>query len=141
MKKSMSGTNCTAPEKRVLSFREICSIIKSCGESRVAELKFGDLHITFHQPVKEGLDAVKAPPQQVTTHPDAEISDEQRKHLEKHALLEDELRLKEDQLDQMLIESPTDFEELQAQGDLEEERDTGPVDDAETKNRRPESTL
>ncbi len=137
----MSGTNSTVHEKRLLSFKEICSIIKTCGASRVAELKFGDLHITFHEPVKEGLDTVNELSQKYTTHPDAEISDEQRKQLEKHALAEDEIRLREDQLDQMLIESPSEYEELQAQGDLEEDEATGLVDDAEAKNRGPESAL
>lgn len=64
------------------------------------------------------------------TIPDAEMSDEQRKHLEKLGLMQDEILTKQQQLDQMLIEDPAEFEHLIAQGDLEEEG-TGNVDDAE----------
>lgn len=129
----------TVSKKSLLSFQETCSIIKLCGESRVAELKIGDFHVTFHKPVGEGPETVVKPHAEtaITTQPDAEISDEQRKQLEKHALLEDEIRLKEDRLDQMLIESPSEYEELQAQGDFENEDGTGNVDDGETHDRRP----
>lgn len=126
-----------ASKKSVLNFTELCSIIKTCGESRVAELKYGDFHVRFHQPVEEILNQASRKP----THPEAEISDEQRKQLEKHALLEDEFRLKQDRLDQMLIESPSEFEELQAMGDLEEDKGSGNVDDAEAHNRGPQSAL
>lgn len=83
----------------------------------------------------------KFPVKTNTTHPDAEISDEQREQLARHALREDELRLKEDRLDHLLIESPLDFEELQASGDLEEDTGTGHVDDAQAENRRAEPAL
>lgn len=33
---------------KVLSFKEICAIIKTCGASGVHELKFGELSITLH---------------------------------------------------------------------------------------------
>lgn len=129
-----------AAKKTLFSFSETCSIIKLCGESRVAELKLGDFYVTFHTPVGEGPQKHVEIPATQPTHPDAEISEEQRKQLEKHALMEDEIRLKEDRLDQMLIESPSEFEALQAQGDLDEE-EAGNVDDGETHDRRPESAL
>jgi hypothetical protein len=33
-----------------LSFKEICAILKTCGESGVASLKLGDLDVSFHHP-------------------------------------------------------------------------------------------
>jgi hypothetical protein len=41
----MNSTKC--PTKRFLKPDEICGLIKACGEFGVAELKFGDLHVTF----------------------------------------------------------------------------------------------
>lgn len=115
-------------EKSLLSFRELCSIIKTCGSNNVAELKFGDLHVRFHQAV---VVQQQQPPKVETTHPDTEISDEQREQLENVALVRDEIATKEDQLDQMLIESPSEYERLIAEGDLEDDGKTGNVDNAE----------
>ncbi len=123
----------TAPKKSLLTFSQVCSILKACGESRVAELKFGDLHVTFHPPVKEGPEAQQYFPT-TPTPPEAEISDQQREQLEKHALAEDERRVKEEQLQQMLIEDPAGYERLLAEGELEQDEETGTVD-GETDDR------
>lgn len=111
----------------------MCAIIKACTEARVAVLKFGPLEVQFHQQV-EPLAFANGPQgwQRVQpTQPEAEISDEQRQQMEEEALDRDEIRLKEDQLDQMLIEDPAEFEKLVAQNELEDDEGSGTVDDAE----------
>ena len=64
------------------------------------------------------------------TQPEAEISDEQQQQLAEKSFDADEIRAKQDQLDQMLIEDPHEFEKLMASNELEDE-DSGTVDDAE----------
>lgn len=113
----------------LLNFKELCSIIKTCSGHNVSELKFGDLHVTFHRTVKSELEQT-APVQ--PTHTDTEISDEQREQIAKAALERDEISTREDQLDQMLIESPSDYERLIAEGDLEDDGNTGNVENAES---------
>ena len=130
-KKLTSGTATTAIEKRILTSDEVCAIIKACNDARVAVLKFGDLEIQFHQKV-EPL-AFEHGPQGwqrlQPTQPEAEIS-EQQQQLHEKSFDADEIRVKQDQLDQMLIEDPHEFEKLMAQNELEDE-ESGTVDDAE----------
>ena len=117
-------------EKRLLNFKELCSIIKTCGANNVAELKFGDLCVSFHKKV-ETQQPIESEHKH-NTHTDTEISDEQREQMGKAALEHDEIMTREDQLDQMLIESPSEYERLIAQGDLEDDGQTESVENAET---------
>lgn len=94
----------------------ICEILRACREVGVAELKFGRLQVTFGTPSK--TDAPPSPP----TSPDTEISESQARQIEHESLESASLSVKEDQLEQMLLEDPYGYEQLLASGDLEDEK-------------------
>lgn len=111
------------PEKCLFTAEELCGIIKACGEAQVVELKLGDLYVRFgQQPVPEApANEVQSP----APTPEAAISATQNE-LEKEAeraLTQDEVKLREDQLDMALLENPLLYEELIAKGEVEDDGD------------------
>lgn len=95
--------------------KEICELIKVCGASGVTELKVGELHVQFSSKAHGGsvssgieLPIIKNTDQLVET--------------EQEVILRDEIKLKQDQLDLALIESPAEYERLLMSGELEDEK-------------------
>jgi hypothetical protein len=114
--------------EKFLSSRDLSAIIKVCGESRVAELKFGDLHVRFDTPVEQVMrlygDQIREAAANSTpsNRPDTAISAIQD-HLAQESLERDEFDVKEDRLAQMIIENPLEAERLLIEGKLDEDAD------------------
>jgi len=116
----MSGTTSTA-EKNNLNAADVCSIIRACGESRVVELKLGDLHVRFAGDPETvtgtpavDIGAVRFPPLPAAmVEPDHE-------QINQETLLAEELRLREEEIREMLIRDPLLAEKLIMQGELKE---------------------
>lgn len=101
-------------EKSFLTPADVCAIIKACGEAQVRVLKFAGLYVRFDKTVENAVVAASPPV------PEAEISETTQK-IHEEALAQDEVRLKQDQLDQMWIENPQEAERLLLAGELEDE--------------------
>lgn len=121
-----------------LSSTDICLIIASCGEHKVAKLQFGDLYIEMGLKAKildeVGPKNAEAFPQNANpqSNSDNEISEELKK-INDDAFIQEELRTKQDQLDQLLIENPALAEKMIADGDFDEE-----LEDADDESGRRE---
>ena len=114
-KNSMNGTTCMAPKvskavKMVLNSDDVCSIIETSAKNGVSELQFGELLLKFG--------ATHIPAQSQAPH-EEEISEGKLKEEEVKYLAQREQELKNDEMDQMLIENPSRFEELLEQGEFD----------------------
>lgn len=107
--------------KLLLNTDDVCSIIKACGEHKVAELKFGGLYLKFDNPtgvmVGKDFQISQSVPQ---SHPDTEISERQAKQIEQEVIAVAEIQTKEDRLAQMMLEDPAEYERLLQSGELED---------------------
>lgn len=117
-----SGTKpTTAIDKLGLSSDDVCAIIKASGDSGVTSLKFGYLQIEFGKPIEQTrVDLVQSAPTP-PSNPDTEISDDARVMRDKAELVVDELKTRDDQVAQMLIEDPLRAEQLLLDGELEDD--------------------
>ena len=117
-----------------LTASDVCTIIEQSAKAGLAELSFDGLQISFvrtyeQRQIIHGKVGGLEPPspealaqmQQASLHPSPynNLSDEHHIQRTKEQIEEDEIRLREDQLAQMLIEDPQKFEELLAQGELD----------------------
>ncbi len=124
--KSKHGTRCTIHDRQgnntVLKPRDICAIIRVCGETGVQELKLGELQISF----KADQKALVAHGTQTPT--ESQESESQpsgllavvSEHQTEFEFDEDEQDLKEERLALMQIEDPAGYEKLLASGDLDD---------------------
>jgi len=97
---------------KVFDAAEICRIIEMCGKSGVREFRAGKLEILFGK-------IVQVPDQEPIYVPEAverAIESQARESLEN-----DEILSKKAELEQMVIEDPSRFEELLKSGDLRDE--------------------
>lgn len=106
--------NSMTPE---MNAKDVCAIVKACGESGVTEITFGPLTIRFAPKPSVG--------EQQEAIPQAEhfIEVQNRIQTEQEAqddLLHQELEIKRERLAMALIEDPVEFEKLLAAGELEE---------------------
>lgn len=90
-----------------IEISELCDILKACGEAKVHKIRLGSLYLEF------GPDS-----SQVKPPPATEIVAQ-----EKRSLLQDEQKVKQDQLENMLLEDPEGYEELLLGGDLVDGQD------------------
>jgi hypothetical protein len=104
---------------------EVCAIVKACGESGVSRLCFGPLDVQF----KGSLDNPQEHQSIVVTDP--ALQDE----VTAVETERDEIAHKEDELAQLEIENPAEFERRMLAGDLINSKDAG--DDGEN-DRGPE---
>lgn len=100
-------------EETPLTVEEALDIMGQAQRFGVTELKFRGLALRFGEIPTPGTPEHNI---EVET-PAAEIAEKQR-DAAKDALILDEARIKERQLDQMFIEDPMQAEELLAEGDL-----------------------
>lgn len=91
-----------------LSYEAIVCILKTCSESGVSSLKFGDLYVEF------GKSRTNA-----ATSPAAEMAEIE--HIQEDHLTKEEVLTKEEQLAHMLVEDPSMAEELLIKGELEKD--------------------
>ena len=105
--------------KKGLTLEELCAILKACGEARVTELKFGDLHVHFGK-------AAQMETNQVGSHVDMapdpraakEIAGNQIKEA-KRSLELDEMRVRNEQISELFLTDPLRAEELLRNGELD----------------------
>jgi hypothetical protein len=93
----------------VLSAKEICEIIAVCKLHKVQELRQGEFFIKFEEEVK--LPPV-TPETKAVDAGDAVI-------IEKSAIANEELEIRDRQMAEMMIENPLEYEKLLEQGELE----------------------
>lgn len=124
MRKSRSGTKPTGSKsepmaQKNLSAEEICLILKACGESQVAMLKYGDLCVRFgkHTETRSGVQALGDPDTVPPTTSATAIAATQDTEAEK-SLLQGEVAFREDEVAMMLIEDPARAEQLIMEGEL-----------------------
>lgn len=131
-RKWMNSMVCTEqPKKRAtkeskkssLSVDDVCRILKASEESGILKLKFQDLEI-------ERVDA-RSTPTPEPTHAENAIPPETHKKQNEATLLVDELRQKKQELDELLITNPHEYERMMADGELgpSEELDDGDSDE------------
>lgn len=107
-----------------VSVKEIKEIIKTCAESGVESIKIGETTIVFHK-YAENTPEVIIPDKKVKDNPKKRIE------VEQESIDRTEIKVKEDYIDNLLLEEPSEYERLQIQGELSEE----------THERGPESNL
>lgn len=97
-------------ENLVLSAKDLCSIIKQCANSKVRELKIGELFMAFGE-IDQSSHSLS---NQVQTKPTEieiqKISDE--------ALAQDNLARNQDELEHLKLTDPLAWERVIAEGDL-----------------------
>lgn len=113
----------TLSKKSSLSCNDVCRIIRESRHNGVHKLKFDGLEISFISIYKD--EEVKSPASENVTQVSAtEIAAIQEKENSK-ALLQEELRVKQQYLDELILQDPYMLEELIAKGDIEEDVDDG----------------
>lgn len=95
-----------------LKIKDICALIKICGESKVKELKFGDLHVVFAPEALGQANQVLA--QSTKVFSGQVVSDEAE------AFQQDEVKIKDLKLEMALIENPAEYEQMVLAGELED---------------------
>lgn len=100
-----------SPRKEILNIDNICALIRTCGEVGVKEVSFGRLHVVFG---RKDQDTQASSP----NLPDKALS-EQSQSIEQRAFEQDEISTKDDQLAELVITDPLEYERLVASGDLE----------------------
>lgn len=102
--------------KSTLTAADVCLILKSCREAQVREIRFAGLHVHFGLPVEDcPKDAVTAP----TSPPEAVLSEQ----IAQDTFERDEVRVKEQSVDELAFTNPTEYEELRALGELVDDDD------------------
>lgn len=96
-----------------LTSKDICNIIKQCSYSGVTHFNFGDLQISFKQ------SQLKAEENSIT--PGTEILGDELSQAEETATIQNEVQTREEQLEEMLLTDPLQFEELIRNGELEDD--------------------
>jgi hypothetical protein len=94
-----------------LKSKDIIAIIKACGQSQVKEFSFGGLQLSFAAKEEEV-------PQVIQFH---SVDEPHKPHPDEFKA--DEERIKTRQLEDMLLENPLMYEQLLAQGELEDGQD------------------
>lgn len=118
-----------------LTAADICAIIKTCGEAGVVRLRFQDLRLSFDKPSKDTRPPAPEPfwvgpgptelPLTVAT-----MTAPEHDQIQNDGLVSDELAVREQQIEDLLITDPAKAEELIAQGELTpDERQDGSEDD------------
>nr|NQU92257.1 hypothetical protein [Bacteroidota bacterium] len=106
------------PKKTTFNLEEMCIIIKECAASGVAELKFGDLNVSFFDR-KEKERAVFDQSSSDYDHPGPEKIEEIISNQEE--LTEsDELNHRDTQMMTMAIEDPSKFEDMLVHDEVED---------------------
>lgn len=126
MKKRTPCTKAT-DQNNLLTSDEVCSILKACAESKVRELKFGGLYVSFGpQALEEQIHIMLPPaasePVAPTSAPPpvAEMTEAQHTIQTSESLAQAEIEAKEDQLALLAIENPVEFERQLMNGELED---------------------
>lgn len=138
LKRSLtSGTKLTrgSSPKIELASSDIALIIKACARHGVATLKFGDLSLSFSPQVEtprteptfpgevrpwETGDPVEVPSEPHVQPPVTEMTDQERKNIERAAFEQDELTLREQQFAELMVTDPEAAEQMLVDGELDD---------------------
>lgn len=113
----------TLSKKSSLSCNDVCRIIRESRQNGVHKLKFDGLEISFISIYKD--EKVTSTASEIVAQVSAtEIAAIQEKENSK-ALVQEELKLKQQYLDELILQDPYKLEELIARGDIEEDLDDG----------------
>jgi hypothetical protein len=102
----------------LLSTEQVCLILEASAKSGVAELKFGGLHVKF---------ATKADAAQGHAQLDAEtapvkvLTEDQHTKQTADVIEHDQIRLREEELANALVEDPMRFENMLRSGELNDD--------------------
>jgi len=99
----------TDVEKKILTSSDIKVIIEACSANLVSEITFGDLHIKFSS---AEIEQKSLEINSEIKQPDAQV--------EHQAIVAEEVSLREDDLANMILSDPAEYERLQVLGELED---------------------
>lgn len=114
---------------RALTADEICRIISASAQAQVRELRFGDLHIQWGKQTPLVVPAPRPSPQRVGRRfaggeppaPSEQATPEpNHDQLNQEGLEQEELRLREQQIEDLLLTDPAYAEQLITEGQLGE---------------------
>ena len=94
-----------------LSFKEIQVLLEKCKQLGVSELTLGSFCVSFSHHEKQS-------PNEVAPYSGGDLTQNQQA---KDAIAAEEDAMKEDRMEQMLLEDPETYERLRALGELDEE--------------------
>jgi hypothetical protein len=97
-----------------IDFKEIKDIVKLCAENGVSRLKLGEIEVVFSENAQFSQKIPKKS-QKVRDNP------EKRTEVEQDAIGRAEVKLKEEYVDNLLLEDPAEYERLAIQGELSDE--------------------
>lgn len=95
------------------SAEDLCKILIVCREAGVSEIEYGPVKAHFHPPPATSAESKPLPTPTYLT--------EEQGELPSRALVQDELEIKEREMEELMITNPLEFERLQAEGELEDE--------------------
>lgn len=98
-----------------MNHKELCAILKACVKFNVKVLEYQGLKVTFFDPVMDNNAVITRPPIR-----DPELLKSKIRQVDQETLDKQEFQVKEDMLDQMLIEDPASYERLLLEKDLED---------------------
>jgi hypothetical protein len=97
-----------------LSAADVCVIIESCSKHGVSDLSFGDLKVTFKgHPIAQEITGF------------TELTPELQEVVAAEVLERDELKLKQELLERMMVEDPVEYENMLTAGDLTDSMELG----------------
>ena len=107
-------------EKNNLTAVDICSILKTCSVSRVMKLKYHGLEVDFSASLNEEPTYTNYGNKRLSKKSEAALSEVQIATA-KDSLVNEEFRIKEEQLAELLITNPAQAEQMLIDGALEDE--------------------
>lgn len=104
-----------------ISSKELKNILKLCKKEGVSRIKTSDLEIEFKETIKNPMKSV------------GKVKDNpvKREEIEKEAIGQAEIDIKENYVENLILEDPSEYESLMIQGEF----------DAQTQDRGPEQNL
>lgn len=119
-KRSFQNGTIFMDPKSSLTVGEVCTILEASAKAGVTELSFGDLQIKFGLPP----DVASARMQQypLTTSPVLPVTDEQHQTMTKDQIEADEVRLREEFMEELRLTDPFRYEQMLVRGELDDPR-------------------
>lgn len=113
-----------------LSSVEVISILEASAKSGVSVLKFGDLYVKFGKQTEPDSSTLVEPQASAQSYPVVgAMTALDRLKAAKAALLRDEMEIREQQLEELKITDPLEYERQINDGELEDDTDESANDD------------
>lgn len=114
----MNGMTTTVFSEKNWSADDICRILEASAKAGVRTLKFAGLDVEFES---AGVTNPNGAPAHYIAPPTAEIAEPNHVAQDRESRLMDELKMREDQIEELLLSDPVEAERLIAQGELAED--------------------